>query len=84
MAAFQRGDDWLGPWWEQPGRSIVVALLESVPFPPRDAGWGEGVRVKFDGQEGRELVMRKNATWAQFEGECIAVIGDSLRATYSS
>jgi hypothetical protein len=68
LASFQRGEHWLGPWWEQPGRRIVVGLLDSIPFPPREAGWGEGVRVKFDGQQ-EELVMRKKVGWAQWEGQ---------------
>lgn len=69
MADFQRGEEWLGPWWEQPGRSVAVGLLEAIPFPPRSSGWSEGIRAKFDGQEGRDLVIRKRVTWDQFQGE---------------
>lgn len=33
ISAHQGGDAGIGPYWSQPGRSIVEGLLDAVPFP---------------------------------------------------
>jgi SAM-dependent methyltransferase len=33
ITAFMRSSEGLGPYWQQPGRAIVEALLDPIPFP---------------------------------------------------
>lgn len=48
---FMRGPSSLGPYWQQPGRSIVEALLDSIPFPAQPSsskisdGWPDFPRA---------------------------------------
>lgn len=77
ITSFMRSSDGIGPYWQQPGRSIVEALLDPIPFPSAADGSQAGVwdpssfaRVKTttaaaDG--GRPLAIRKTLTWEGLE-----------------
>ncbi|KAI1497242.1 S-adenosyl-L-methionine-dependent methyltransferase [Biscogniauxia marginata] len=63
------GTEAMGPYWEQPGRSILRNLLRSVQAPDKD--WADVTRLEHEpGQEGTEEVcwQRKKMKLGEVEG----------------
>ena|ERR1700761_2957539 len=81
IAAYTQGKDpanSLGPYWEQPGRSIVVNHFLDVAPPKEEDGWIDHKQIYFVGDhypdlqekglDTRPVILKKQFTWPELEG----------------
>ncbi|EKD15433.1 methyltransferase domain-containing protein [Drepanopeziza brunnea f. sp. 'multigermtubi' MB_m1] len=68
------GEDHMGPYWEQPGRSILRDLYRGIV--PPESGWEDVERIEYEpSMEGKgkgkgkgEVLMQKRLTLGELEG----------------